>query len=78
MKDTKIKTWYKKEYRRDKDTIEMMSDKVIFEDIYNEPWRVYELLDVDESDVREKVFAKTAEVYEVEYEVIYYKWLNNN
>lgn len=78
MKDTKIKTWYKKEYRRDKDTIEMMCDKVTFEDIYNEPWNVYDLLSVDESDVREKVFAKIADVYEVEYEVIYYKWLNKN
>jgi hypothetical protein len=78
MKTQKIKTWYKKEYRKDKDTIEMMSNTPTFENIYNEPWRVYELLDVDESDVREKVFAKTAEVYEVEYEVIYYKWLNKN
>ena len=46
-----------------------------FQDVYDKPWDVYKILNVGESSVREFVFEVIAEIYNIDYDVIYYRWL---
>jgi hypothetical protein len=48
---------------------------VTFGELYNHVSIVYDVLGVDDSLVRERVFGKLSEIMNVDYAVIYKKWL---
>ena len=73
-KDMTIKGWYTKEYPTD-ELGPLLNHLTTFEEIYEELPLVYELLGVSDSLVRERVFAKLAEVMQVSYDDVYDKWL---
>ena len=78
--DTNIKNWYIKEYSSD-ELGKTLSDNVTFLDLNNllnsGKGDVYSLLGgYADSVIRERVFEKLAEIEEVSYDEIYYKWLN--
>lgn len=72
---TKIKEWYMKEYPTDELGAEI-NNEITFEDLFVALDKdVYEVLGVGDSIVRERCFEKLAEIMNVAYEDIYYKWL---
>jgi|688.fasta_scaffold1108330_2 hypothetical protein len=75
-KNTKVKNWYKRFNPKDKEVIKFMTD-VTFEDVWNDTTNVYTLCGVSESDVREVIFEELSNIYKVDYDVVYYKWLDS-
>lgn len=71
-----VKDWYMEKYPTDELGKEI-NETVTFDDIYKHTGLVYELLGVGDSVVRERVFGKIAELYEVNYSEIYNRWLND-
>lgn len=72
---TKIKEWYMKEYSTDELGAEI-NNEITFEDLFVAlDIDVYEVLGVGDSVIRERCFEKLAEIMNVDYEDIYYKWL---
>lgn len=72
---TKIKEWYMKEYSTDELGAEI-NNEITFEDLFVALDKdVYEVLGVGDSIIRERCFDKLAEIMNVNYEDIYYKWL---
>lgn len=72
-----IREWYMSNYPTDelgKDIQHEVTFYDLFEcmDNYKD---VYELLGVDDSIVRERVFSKLAEIMEVSYDYIYDQWM---
>ena len=73
----KVKEWYLKEYNTDELGKEI-NEEITFYDIfyaldrYND---IYEVLGVEDSVIRERVFQKLADIMEVEYNYIYEQWL---
>jgi len=70
-----IKNWYKSEFTTD-ELGEEINPTATFEELKNNLPNVYDYLDVRDSIVRERVFSELAERTNVDYDVIYYKWLN--
>lgn len=72
-----IKEWYIKEYSTD-DLGQEINEEITFYDIfyaldrYND---IYEVLGVEDSVIRERVFQKLADIMKVEYNYIYEQWL---
>lgn len=74
---TKVKNWYTKKYPSDELGKDIASD-VTFMDVFEalDNYRdIYELLKVDDSVIRERVFTRLAEITHYPYDVIYEQWL---
>lgn len=71
-----VKEWYIKEYSTD-DLGREINEEITFYDIfyaldrYND---IYEVLGVEDSVIRERVFQKLADIMKVEYNYIYEQW----
>ena len=77
-KETSIKDWYIRTYPTD-ELGEEMNEKITFEDLFiilDNGKSVYDSLGVLDSIIRERVFSKLAEIMQVDYDYIYYQWLN--
>ena len=77
MKKNKVKEWYLKEYNTDELGKEI-NEEITFYDIFYALDRykdIYEILGVEDSIVRERVFQKLADIMKVEYNYIYEQWL---
>ena len=75
-KETKIKNWYlSNNWFCDIKYINTMSDAT-FEDVYKNPSKVYEIINMYDSEIRCDIFEELVEIYGVDYDDIYYKWLN--
>ena len=70
-----IKNWYKSEFTTD-ELAEEINPTATFDELKNNLPNVYDYLDVADSIVRERVFSELAERMNVDYEVVYNKWLN--
>lgn len=71
-----IKNWYKSEFTTD-ELGEEINPTATFEKLKNNLPNVYGYLHVTDSIVRERVFSELAERMNVDYDVIYTKWLND-
>lgn len=81
----KVKTWYEKAYSTDKKMVEKMSEYVVFGQLesdiesgigYGQPNASSERYGEYDSIVRERLFKKLAEINNINYDVIYDKWLH--
>jgi hypothetical protein len=75
----KIRDWYIKTYPTDEEGKEI-DDKITFKAFYGYLWQgydVYEVLEVNDSLIRERVFEKLSEILGVDYDVVYKKWLQS-
>ena len=80
MKKASVKKWYLKEYPTD-EVGEYINDNVIFEDIiigmyFREDFYKITGKHID-SLVRERIFSKCAELWDVDYGLIYDMWLGD-
>ena len=80
---TRVRDWYINQYPEgsyfiSKEDIEREMSEATFEEVYLMIGNVYDILNIKESDIREKVFEKLAELYGVDYDTIYYRWLNSD
>jgi hypothetical protein len=79
-KETKIKNWYNSKNRGswfcDIEYINKNMSEATFEDVYKNPKKVYEIINMYESDIRCDIFEELVNIYGVDYDDIYYKWLN--
>jgi len=76
----KIKDWYIKTYPKD-DLGEELNDDVTFNDLWNGIHKkedVYEIMGVDDSIIRERLFEHLSEIKGVDYDYIYKKWLDSD
>ncbi len=80
-----IKKWYEKAYPTDKELVEKMSEYVVFGQLesdlengvgYGQPNSSFERYGEYDSIVRERLFQKLSEIDNVDYDVIYDKWLH--
>ena len=72
-----VKEWYIKEYSTDNLGREI-NEEITFYDIFYALDRykdIYEVLGVEDSAIRERVFRKLADIMKVEYNYIYEQWL---
>lgn len=71
-----VRKWYEKEYPED-ELGNQISDITFSDIVYglNDGKDIYGVLGVGDSIVRERVFGKTADLLNVDYDDIYYKWL---
>ena len=72
---TNIKSWYLKEYSDDEIGKEI-NPKATFKGLFIDILNVYDYLNVCDSLVRERVFSELAKRMNVDYSVVYNKWLN--
>jgi hypothetical protein len=75
----KIRDWYIKTYPTDEEGKEI-DDKITFKAFYGYLWQgydVYDVLEVTDSLIRERVFEKLSEILGVDYDVVYKKWLQS-
>ncbi len=75
-----IKKWYLRSYPTD-DLGEELNDTATFKDLWdalNEKKDVYEIIGVDDSIVRERLFEYLSLIYEVDYSYVLNKWLEND
>ena len=75
----KIRDWYIKTYPTDEEGKEI-DDKITFKAFYGYLWQgydVYDVLEVNDSLIRERVFEKLSEILGVDYDVVYKKWLQS-
>ena len=70
-----IKNWYKSVFATD-ELGEEINPTATFEELKNNLPNVYYYLGVGDSIIRERVFSELAERMNIEYNVIYTKWLN--
>jgi len=79
-KRLKVKKWYTKTYSTDDLGQEINEDLSfwLFWSYLSQGYNVYSVLEVSDSLVRERVFQKLSEILEVDYDVIYKKWLNSD
>lgn len=74
-----IKAFYEKTYATD-DLGELIRPEANFDDLYNaiiNGYDVYNVLGVDDSVIRERVFDELAYRKDTDYETIYDLWINN-
>lgn len=75
-----IKKWYMRSYPTD-ELGEELNDDVTFKDLWdalNNKQDVYEIMGVADSVVRERLFEYLSLVYDVDYDVVYKKWLDSD
>lgn len=76
----KIKDYYIKTYPTD-DLGQEINDKITFKEFWaylSQGYDVYDVLEVSDSLVRERVFQKLSEIYAVDYDVVYKMWLRGS
>lgn len=71
-----IQSWYLKEFSTDELGREI-NPKATFKGLFINVQQVYDYLKVYDSLVRERVFSELAKRMNVDYSVVYNKWLNN-
>lgn len=79
MKETNVKNWYVETYPTDELGLEL-NERLTFYDVFivlDARKDIYKYLGVDDSIVRERVFGKLSEMMNVDYDYIYYQWLNS-
>ncbi|WP_099301866.1 hypothetical protein [Bacillus sp. Marseille-P3800] len=78
MKFVKIQSWYKENFPSDEMAIEIDSSinfiNVMHAIEYEESF--YDLIGVNDSIVRERIFEGLAEAFDLSYDYIYQKWLD--
>lgn len=74
METRNVKHWYENEFPTDELGKEINPD-LTFDEIYLRPEKIYILIGVSDSIIRERIFKKTAELRNVSYESIYKRWL---
>lgn len=75
----KVAEWYREAYPEDTGMHEELNKDVAFVDVMfalGKGDSIYSLLCCDDSIVRERVFDELAKLANVDYNIIYYKWLN--
>lgn len=79
-KRLKVKQWYTKTYPQD-DLGQQIRQDLNFWLLWSymsQGYNVYKILEVPDSLVRERVFEKLSKILEIDYNVIYKKWLNSD
>ena len=71
-----IKKWYIKNYPSD-ELGKDINPKVTFKELKENLHNVYEYLNVYDSLVRERIFTELSKRMNVDYDIIYNKWLNS-
>lgn len=71
-----IQSWYLKEFSTD-ELGQEINPKATFKGLFINVQHVYDYLNVYDSLVRERVFSELAKRMNVDYSVVYNKWLNN-
>jgi hypothetical protein len=74
---SEIKTWYLTTYSDDKQGVNIKWT-ITFEQAYNclkSKEDFYEFIGITDSVIRERIFEKIAELYEIDYSVVYNQWL---
>ena len=76
-----IKEFYAKAYPTD-DMVDDMDNSITFQQLLNELIKgngdnIYEIMGVDDSLIRERVFLRLSEIMNIEYEYIYNLWLHS-
>ncbi len=75
-----IKKWYTRSFPKD-DLGEEINDTITFRDLWdalNEKKDVYEIIGVGDSLIRERLFEYLSLIYDVDYSVVYKKWLESS
>jgi hypothetical protein len=75
--NTKVKDWYTHTYNND-EIGERINSDITFNDVFNCLNRgkcIYELLKVDDSIVRERVFNALSDIMDCDYDYIYDQWI---
>ena len=76
-KKARVRDWYVSNYPHDT-LAEKINKSVTFEDIFEAPADVYDLLGVSDSLIRENIFHEIANIYyKGDYSKIYQRWLGN-
>lgn len=78
--NTNVKKWYMETYKTDELGQEINGDLIFYDifralDTYKD---IYEVLEVGDSLVRERVFQELAKIMQVDYMYIYNQWLLGN
>jgi len=76
--NSKVKEWYITEYTTD-ELGNKINDDITFYDIFYglDTYKdIYDILGVDDSIIRERVFEKLAKIMGVDYEYIYNQWIS--
>ena len=74
-----VKKWYMEEYPTDELGIEI-NELLTFENVADRMKNgedIYDILNVEDSIVRERVFEQLSKVYNTDYDYWYYLWLAN-
>ena len=76
-----VKEYYLANYPDEEDFVTNMPKDITFKELYNRMLQgedVYEILDIRDSVVRERIFDELADSMDVNYDTIYKTWLNSN
>ena len=79
IKDMNIKEFYLNEYPTDELGVELIETATfvgLLDVLHNNTKDVYDYIGVGDSLVRERVFARLAEILEMPYDYVYNLWLN--
>lgn len=74
--DEKIKPWYEKAYPEEY-TLPDLNPNVTFREVYENPSEICKMTGVYDSVVREVIFDETSRRAGVDYDDLYYRWLND-
>lgn len=72
-----IKEWYKATYKDD-ELGDRINDDASWSDLWEKLCKgfdIYDVIGVEDSVVRERLFEELAEILECDYDVVYYTWL---
>jgi antirestriction protein len=76
-KNQKVQNWYIKNYPTD-DLGQELNDQITFDGLWrmmNQRYDFYDLIDVADSLVRERIFSQIAKIYGIDYDLVYNTWL---
>ena len=76
IKTTNVKKWYIEKYPTD-ELGQEINPAATLEEIYCEPWRVYDLT-IGDSLIRERIFEELAKRHDIKYGLIYTAWVDGN
>ena len=76
--DSNVKEWYTKEFESD-ELGEEINPTITFKEIYDNMLDIdfYELIDVGDSIIRERIFEKMSNLMNIDYDDIYHRWLDS-
>lgn len=79
--DKKVKEYYLKEFPNEEDFVKYTPKNITFRELYDRMQKgedVYDILDIGDSVVRERIFDELSRLLDVDYDVIYKLWLNQD